>query len=132
MRVEGECEFAFPLMSNVYADLKICTGRKDLSIQGANMSEESFFALSLLSFIFSAPNSDLMHVQVSESGNSYVDKPNLLCKLYSWDKDSLVYTPTLDRDELKDYVSKNYIKKFSTDIIKSILEARDKSSSPST
>lgn len=127
MGIEGRQEAFFPLVSNVYDDLKVCLGRnRMIEVACIPPTEQEVFAFMLLSFLFSEFNSDLMAVEGRGSQHNPslpFSKSKLLERIFCWDKDTLRYSPAITVEDVNQFAADHVTRKFALDIAKRALDA---------
>jgi hypothetical protein len=129
MGIEGSSDAYFPLVSNVYEDLRVCSGLYTLPhIVVGSFSDEQLFARMLTGFLFSEFNSDLMNVANREGSENRraatqtEEKAVILEKMFSWNKDSLLYSPSVSSEAIKSFANVHVVRKFDLDIAKRCLD----------
>ena len=122
MGIEGSSEAYFPLISNVFEDLKVCLGRYyPHEVHSTPSTDQEMFIFMLVSFLFSQFNADLLGV--SGQGQSRFEKTKLIEKLFCWNKDTLKYSPSITKEEINGFAKDHPTRKFALDIAKRSLDA---------
>ena len=124
MGIEGKTDSYFPLISNVFDDLKVCLGRYyPQGITITPSTDEEMFIFMLVSFLFSEFNADLLAVAGNGGGGGDVLKNKIIEKIFCWDKNTLRYSPTITANEILAFADAHVVRKFALDIAKRSLDA---------
>ena len=126
MGIEGMPDAFFPLVSNVFEDLKVCLGRYyPRSVRTTPSTDQEMFMFMLVSFLFSEFNADLAGVagQPTDTGAGQFVKSKLLEKMFCWNKDTLKYSPSITSEEIRGFATGHVTRKFALDIAKRSLDA---------
>jgi len=127
MGIEGQAPTFFPILSNVFADLRVCLGRYyPQMLPVAEFTDTEMFSYMLISFLFSEFNSDLATTTGADGTERNRDtgqkKVELLEKLFCWNKSTLAYSPRITQQDIDEFCKTQVVRKFALDIAKRAID----------